>query len=399
MEKVLYAEVLAICMLVLFIVWQNDVNRSRGPSLIGQNIFRILIWVNIGAMFCDITQVVYNGTMYSYSNVLENIVIFIYYMLHPASGYLFALYADFELYPDNERFKRRLLFYTIPEFVNIFMGICSIWTGWFYVIDENNCYQRGSLFYVPTIISFGYILWAFLMILHWRKNNKLDSKMQRDIFTRLIIFPIMPCLGALLQMFIPGSTLTFPGTTLAILLNYITVQDSQMSRDHLTGLYNRGQLEAFMNYQLRNVKKGKYFFLILLDLDKFKHINDTWGHIVGDDALVQAAKILRRSCKRKEDYVARLGGDEFVIIGQSHEKKAVELIVERMHEETRKFNENGKKEYWLSFSAGYTIYDGSNYATLDILISEADQRMYEMKRKKKAIENAIEGTPKKEVTG
>lgn len=392
MEKILYSEVLVMCMLVLFIVWYNDVHRSRGPALRGQKIFRILIWGNISAMFCDIIQVLYNGTMFPYSNLIENITIFMYYLFHPASGFLFALYADFELYPDDERFKRLLPFYSIPEIINIFMCISSVWTGWLYIIDENNCYQRGSLFFVPTIISFVYILWAFVMILHWRKSNKMDSKMQKDIFTRLIAFPIMPCMAALAQILIPGAAFIFPGTTLALLLNYITVQDSQMSRDHLTGLYNRGQLENFMNYQLKNMKKGKYFFLILLDLDKFKHINDTWGHIVGDDALVHAAKILRSSCKRKEDYVARLGGDEFVIIGQSYDKRAVELIVERLHEKTRVFNKTGKKEYWLSFSAGYTIYDGSNYATLDILISEADQRMYEMKRKKKAIEKEIENT-------
>ena len=159
-----------------------------------------------------------------------------------------------------------------------------------------------------------------------------------------------------------------------------------MARDHLTGLYNRGQLENFINYELKNIKNGHYFFLILLDLDKFKAINDTFGHVVGDDALINAANILRGSCKRKADYVARLGGDEFVIIGQCENKEVVDQIVQRMYDVADEFNVTSKKQYKLQFSAGYVIYDGSSETTLDRLISEADKKMYEIKKAKKVKE-------------
>lgn len=385
MEKVLYSEVLAVCIGVLIIIWHNDIKKSRGPLLKGQRIFRMLLWVNVGAMLCDIIQVNYNGTMFWYSNLIENISIFIYYLLHPAAGYLFALYVDYELYPDNERFRKVFPFYTIPEVINLIICVSSAWTGWQYVIDENNCYQRGNLFYVPTVITFGYILWSFIMILYWRQHSRIDGRMQREIFTRLIIFPVMPWVGAVIQAVVPGSAITFPCTTLAMLFNYITIQDSQLGRDHLTGLYNRGQLEMFMNNQLRNVKKDQMFFIIMLDMDEFKQINDNYGHVIGDDALVHAAKILRESCKRREDYVARLGGDEFVIIGQCKDKSAVEKIVTRLQNAAKAFNDSDKKVYKLSFSAGYTIYDGTSPATLDTLITEADQRMYEAKKAKKQL--------------
>lgn len=383
MEKVLYAELLAMCIFVSVIVWYNDVKKSRGPLLKGQKIFRILLWTNIVTMVCDVVQVVYNGTMFPYSNLIENISIFIYYLLHPAMGFMFALYVDFELYPDNERFKKVLPFYTIPEIISLFMCIGSIWNGWYYVIDERNCYQRGSLFYVPTVITFGYILWVAILILYWEKHTRLDGRVQREMFTRLIVFPVLPWIGAVLQLKVEGTAVIFPCTTLALLFNYISMQDSQLGRDHLTGLYNRSQLELFINNQLKNMKKGQLFFLILLDMDDFKHINDTYGHVVGDDALICAANILRESCKRKEDYVARLGGDEFVIIGQCKEQNTVEKIVHRIGEEAKTFNDTNKKVYELLFSAGYTIYDGTSSANLDTLISEADHRMYEVKKAKK----------------
>ena len=156
-----------------------------------------------------------------------------------------------------------------------------------------------------------------------------------------------------------------------------------MARDYLTGLYNRSQLESFMNYQLKNLRQGNYFFLILLDLDKFKEINDTYGHLVGDDALINAAKLIRSSCKKRTDYVARLGGDEFAIIGQCENAEAVDMIIKRMHEVVDHFNEESGKPYKILFSAGYTIYDGNGQATLDKLISIADDNMYEVKKAKK----------------
>lgn len=382
MEKILYSEITIICGLVMAVVWLSDIRKSRGPVLIGQKIFRILLWTNMGAMLFDLIQVLYNGTTYKYSYLIENVTILFYYVLQSVIGYIFVLYADYELYPDNKRFKRNMYIYSIPAVLMVLMSISSIWNGCYFIIDETNSYVRGAFFHIPTVISFGYIFYVFCLLTKYKRENMLETSVQRDLYMRLLLFPLAPCMGAVLQILLPGSAWIFPGTTMAILINYVMVQNSQMARDHLTGLYNRSQLESFMNYQLKNLKKGNYFFLILLDLDKFKVINDTYGHIVGDDALIQAAKLLRGSCKRKSDYVIRLGGDEFVIIGQCENVEAVDMIVNRMQEEAINFNKSRKREYQLSFSAGYAIYDGTSQATLDTLISEADQRMYEIKNAK-----------------
>lgn len=383
MEKILYSEITIICAIISIVVWLNDTRKSRGPVMIGQKLFRSLLWVNMGAMLFDLIQVLFNGTSYKYSYLIETVSIFFYYLLYSLIAYIFTLYADYELYPDNNRFKKRAVIYSIPAVVMVVMCVASFWNGWYFVIDENNSYLRGSLFYIPTIISFGYILYILRMLTMYKRNNLLETNAQKDLYKRLFIFPMTPCVGAILQIMLPGSVWIFPGTTLAILTNYIAIQNGYMARDHLTGLYNRSQLENFMNYQLKNLKKGNYFFLILLDLDKFKQINDTYGHVVGDDALIHAAKLLRGSCKRRSDYVARLGGDEFVIIGQCEDTEAVDMIIKRMHDVADDFNRTGKKPYNIYFSAGYVIYDGSEYATLDILLSEADRKMYEVKNAKK----------------
>ena len=383
MEKILYSEITIICAIIMVVVWWNDIRKSRGPVMIGQKLFRSLLWINMGAMLFDLVQVLFNGTAYKYSYLVETISIFGYYLVYSLIAYIFTLYADYELYPDNNRFKKRAVIYSIPTVIMVVMCILSFWTGWYFVIDETNTYNRGELFYIPTIISLGYILYILRMLTMYKRKNLLETGVQKDLYKRLFIFPLSPCIGSILQILLPGSVWIFPGITLAILVNYISVQNGYMARDYLTGLYNRSQLENFMNYQLKNLKKGHYFFLILLDLDKFKQINDTYGHVVGDEALIQAAKLLRGSCKRRSDYVARLGGDEFVIIGQCEDTEAVDMIIQRMHDVADAFNKYSKKPYKLCFSAGYVIYDGSNDATLDTLLSKADHKMYEVKNAKK----------------
>ena len=383
MEKILYFEITLICIVLLLVVWFNDTRKSRGPVMVSQKLFRILLWTNMGALACDVIQVLFDGTPYRIGYWIENISILGFYLFYSVIAYLFTLYADYELYPDNNRFKKKVIIYAIPAAVMVLMSVLSLWNHWFFRIDETNSYFRGNLFYIPTVFSFGYVLYVFGMLAAYRRKKLLHTNVQRDLYKRLIVFPMIPCICTVLQTLIPGSTWGLPGTTIALLVNYITLQNSYMARDHLTGLYNRSQLENFMNYQLRNLRKGNYFFLILLDLDKFKQINDTYGHVVGDEALIHAAKLLRGSCKRKTDYVARLGGDEFVIIGQCENAETVNMIIRRMHSVADEFNISSKKPYKLYFSAGYVIYDGSTHATLDMLLSEADHKMYDVKKAKK----------------
>ncbi len=387
MDKILYAELMVMNIVVLVLLWHNDIRKGRGPVLVNQKLFRVLIWVNIGAMFSDMIQIIFNGTNYWYSNVVENVSIFLYYAFQSMVGFIFTLYVDFELYPDQKRLKRRLPYYSIFMVISEFMVLSSFWTKWVFIIDENNYYVRGKWFYAPTVCALIYMAYILYLLLNYRKTGKVDNNAQRELYRRLFVFPIIPCIGSIIQILLPGTPWILPMTTIAILINHITIQNGYMARDYLTGLYNRSQLENFMNYQLKNLKKGNLFFLILLDLDKFKEINDTYGHLVGDDALINAGKLIRGSCKRKADYVARLGGDEFAIIGQCENAEAVDMIIVRMHEVIERFNNTNAKPYKIRFSAGYAIHDGSTQATLDKMISVADDKMYEVKKAKKAAEN------------
>lgn len=88
---------------------------------------------------------------------------------------------------------------------------------------------------------------------------------------------------------------------------YINIQNGEISTDYLTGLYNRRRLDEHLQRRLRMRRKEQKLFVIMMDMDKFKDINDKYGHAVGDEALVKMAELLRGICKESDDFIARMG--------------------------------------------------------------------------------------------
>jgi diguanylate cyclase (GGDEF)-like protein len=150
-------------------------------------------------------------------------------------------------------------------------------------------------------------------------------------------------------------------------------------------------MERYLDAQIEEAReKAGIFGLIYIDLDKFKQVNDLYGHLVGDMYLHEAALRMKLQL-RSHDMLARLGGDEFaVLLPMVHSRADVEEIVQRLeHSFDAPFNFQG---YVLhgSASVGIGVYpeDGT---TRDSLLSAADAAMYVVKRiKKQADESAAE---------
>lgn len=152
--------------------------------------------------------------------------------------------------------------------------------------------------------------------------------------------------------------------------------------DELTGLYNRRGLYAFTEQQIKiadRIRKG--FLLIFADLDNMKWINDNMGHKEGDQALKDAADVLKESC-RKSDIVARMGGDEFAVIAVDALKNSESIVVGRILKNIALKNSKTGKKYQLSLSVGTAYYDPVTPCPLDELFEGADKKMYEYKKRK-----------------
>jgi diguanylate cyclase (GGDEF)-like protein len=153
--------------------------------------------------------------------------------------------------------------------------------------------------------------------------------------------------------------------------------------DPLTGLYNRRALEEFAQMEIARVRRGgEPFLFMLIDMDLFKRINDSFGHAVGDIALKQVASTLRSNL-RTQDVIGRLGGDEFAVLLPSTDRETGETIASRLSSIilATPFCHNGQSvEMRVSIGIGeFCRTDGE----LDFIMSQADAELYQEKKRKK----------------
>ena len=161
--------------------------------------------------------------------------------------------------------------------------------------------------------------------------------------------------------------------------------------DSLTGLYDRRYFKVKLHEEFQRARRyNRPFSIVMADLDNFKDINDTYGHVEGDHTLKAVAALLKAQI-RKVDIIARYGGDEFVMFFPEKEKQAARQLSERLKEQfSRETFVNGSA---VSISFGIASYpeDGSN---VEDLIDKADQAMYHAKQKgKNRIESFSDDIP------
>lgn len=153
------------------------------------------------------------------------------------------------------------------------------------------------------------------------------------------------------------------------------------SRDSLTGIYNRRFISEKLPADIINAALSyDNIAVIMADIDLFKLVNDTYGHLAGDYVLKTFAEILSRNLKRKSDWVARYGGEEFIVIIPGAEKEFVIETAERMRNDL----ENTQMEYeGLKFrvtaSFGICHIQSSDEVKAESIIACADKKLYEAK--------------------
>lgn len=154
--------------------------------------------------------------------------------------------------------------------------------------------------------------------------------------------------------------------------------------DDLTGLYNRrGFTDLGEQYLKLARRSGRGVSMVYVDLDRFKTINDSLGHHVGDRALVKVADILRATFRRS-DIIARLGGDEFGVLALEASDESSESLVERLRDSVKEFNEASPDPYQLAVSIGMARQEDEPGVRLEDLVAEADSAMYREKHEKRA---------------
>ncbi|OGD10123.1 MAG: hypothetical protein A2Y86_01545 [Candidatus Aminicenantes bacterium RBG_13_62_12] len=151
---------------------------------------------------------------------------------------------------------------------------------------------------------------------------------------------------------------------------------NQSLTDDLTKLYNRRGFFSFSQQLLRISKRVRNsIFLVFLDVDNLKAINDSWGHKQGDRALFEFAQILKETF-RESDVIGRVGGDEFAALVLLHSRSEGRVLLERLRDRLDAYNRQRKRKFTLEASMGVVWCGPDQRRSLENLLFAADRRMY-----------------------
>ena len=210
------------------------------------------------------------------------------------------------------------------------------------------------------------MIYIYIFILVYRKRDEING----NVLFSVMIFLLLPIIGTFIQLTNSNVIVLWASTAVSVLFIYLLFETTSSARDFLTGVYRRSRTEEYIETLLR---KKRVCTVIMIDIDDFKTLNDTFGHPTGDRVLVEFGKVLTKIFRIKA-IVSRFGGDEFIVVlegthGDSFDfyKREIKRLLELSdHLETQSVN----------FSIGAAYCNNPMDATIEGLMIEADNNMY-----------------------
>ncbi|MBR4732848.1 MAG: GGDEF domain-containing protein [Lachnospiraceae bacterium] len=243
------------------------------------------------------------------------------------------------------------------------------------LIDENN--KTTNLFDVFLVtIPYVYVIAVIVYTVKKAVHEKSAIMKRRHIY--IGFFPIMVVVGGLMQMILmPELPIFCFGCIILMIIFYIQSMDSQISTDPLTKLNNRGQLSRYLSQPSNLRMEGRKTYVVMVDVNDFKMINDTYGHAEGDAALVILAQALVNTVRSRSMpmFLGRYGGDEFVLIAHPVKESELEDLVRDLRSNVQKKCESEKKQYIMSVGIGYDEFLGDN-DVIQKCMQRADSKLY-----------------------
>ena len=272
---------------------------------------------------------------------------------------------------------RRLIF--LPVIIStLAISIAYVKTPLFWVNEQN---ELNNLYFPLMIAAPSLYLWAGFG-LSVRYALKSVSKMDKRRFLAIGSIPVIVMAFGMIQVVALNAPTFCFGCTVMWLFYYLENMQTMISVDDLTHLNNRGQINRYLEQIHYN--KDIRVIIMMIDINKFKTINDTYGHAEGDRALVIVSEALRQTCEqiKASVFLGRYGGDEFTIVIKNPEEDIMpEQLVSMIRSIlTQKKTEN-QLPYDLNVSIGYDLIRGSDDDANECL-KRADKNLYIDKQRK-----------------
>lgn len=269
---------------------------------------------------------------------------------------------------------------TVPVLVYCVLVVAAFWTHAVFSIESDVQYVRESLFLSNFVFGFGYVAAVSVQALQrWR--TAIDADVRRRC--KALVFVPVPIACSVLAGWLLGDfALMIQGIAVSVIFVYFDLQRERVSRDGLTGLNNRRRFDRYLAEKCSSGNGGRPWVLVVIDIDGFKAINDTYGHIGGDQVLKRVAEGLKHVFGKKNAFIARYGGDEFVVVLDGGSQREAESCMEAVGDLLASAEDQADR-IPVSLSAGYATSDPDGAGSPDELVAKADRMMYSVKRVEK----------------
>jgi diguanylate cyclase (GGDEF)-like protein len=293
----------------------------------------------------------------------------LYLIFQIAAYYLIVVFIDYEANKNRDRTLKFLRFVGVILVFNTLALVFNFSRGYYFYISEDNRYVFGNLYGIRLVVSYAPVLIGVVDLLMCRKNLK------RSQIYLIIFFALLTGSGAALDIVLGTGNLIWPCLSAALLYLYFFIVRRESKIDSLTGIDNRYSFNEFMNNLAGQDEKDAYA-LAMIDLDEFKKINDTFGHLEGDNALRDTAAIIK-GCIRHTDFAARYWGDEFVLAVRAEYN--MEILMGRILEAIKNQNEKNVRPYKIKISYGCAVFTPQSGQSIESFLAHLDSLMYKHK--------------------
>ena len=354
------------CCVILLITVQAMARRSQSDQ---QRALQLIYYFTLGYMLSELAWSFVDGRSIPNGRELNYLINCVDFIMLALVGYSWFAYYERHTPSALTATRPRVLAWRLPVLVLAVLTVSSCFTGWLFYIDAQNRYHQGPLYIIQFIGVYLYPLTVSIKGCILRR--RMETASDKRVHTTFAMYALILAVFEIANIYTTAHGIYIHCFSLAVVLLYqfVNQQEQHITRDFLTQMNNRGALESYLSNRQYD---GDDVYLLMIDLNHFKTINDKYGHTEGDRALKIASDALKKLSGNSRYFLARYGGDEFVVVYDSDsEEKIIELCQEIR---TKIAAIDTQREYSLSVSVGYSRRRPEY--TITQWIKEADERMY-----------------------
>lgn len=353
----------SISIIMILLLFIENKNRKRTSAKCLSTMFLFLIIYFLGDILWS----------FAYFGIIPNADIFIkiariiYYSASNIIALAWLTFVTITLDPNFDYHKKRLLL-GIPALISILAAII--------ICTFLNPARKDIYGYLTVlgliILPFTYIITSEVLII--KEYKKIKDDLNKKRVRILTIWPIAILLVSILQVIFAEIPIYCFGALIVCVYFYIQNQNSYIFIDELTGINNRAMLNKYLN----DIKESEHtYYILMVDIDKFKLINDNNGHLEGDKALIYFSNRLKKVLDKHKCFLARYGGDEFTIIYRTENEDEISNLTNEIKENLKaSINDLG---YEITASMGYSRLN--DFTNSSDAIKKADEMLYKEKVK------------------